>query len=76
MSKLAQTRANGREIGEMYGRTAAEVAIAWTLLNPAVTAAIVGMRRPEQVEGVIHAGEVVLSEDDIQRIETFIRENP
>ena len=65
-----------REIGEMYGRTAAEVAIAWTLLNPAVTAAIVGMRRPEQVEGVIHAGEVVLSEDDIQRIETFIRENP
>jgi len=65
-----------KEIGDGYGRTAGEVAIAWTLLNPAVTAAIVGMRRPEQVEGVVHAGEISLSEDDIHRIETFSRENP
>src|SRR5262249_21937914 len=42
-----------REIGERYERTPGEVAIAWTLRNPAVTAAIVGVRTPEQVSGVI-----------------------
>jgi aryl-alcohol dehydrogenase-like predicted oxidoreductase len=35
-----------KEIGNRYGRTAGEVAIAWTLRNPAVTAAIVGMGGP------------------------------
>jgi aryl-alcohol dehydrogenase-like predicted oxidoreductase len=63
-------------IGGSYGRTAGEVAIAWTLRNPAVTAAIVGMRRSDQVEGVVHAGEITLTEDDVQKIETFVRENP
>ncbi len=40
------------EIGEKRGVEAGVVAIAWTLRNPAVTAAIVGMRRPSQVEGI------------------------
>jgi aryl-alcohol dehydrogenase-like predicted oxidoreductase len=65
-----------KEIGRQYGRTAGEIAVAWTLKNPAVTAAIVGMRRPEQVDGVIHAADVKLKDDDIERIEAFIRENP
>ena len=61
-----------KEIGDAYGRTAGEVAIAWTLLNPAVTAAIVGMRRPEQVQGVVHAGEITLSENDLERIDAAL----
>jgi len=65
-----------RSIGQRQGRTPAEVAVAWTLLNPAVTAAIVGMRRPDQVDGVIHAPEVELAAEDVDRIEAFIRENP
>src|SRR3712207_690936 len=44
-----------RAIGEVHGRSPAEVAIAWTLRLPAVTAAIVGGRRPDQVDGVIGA---------------------
>ena len=40
------------EIGEKRGVEAGVVAIAWTLRNPAVTAAIVGMRRPSQVDGI------------------------
>ena len=44
-----------QEIGVRHGRSAGEVAIAWTLHNPAVTAAIVGMRSAAQVEGVIGA---------------------
>jgi aryl-alcohol dehydrogenase-like predicted oxidoreductase len=57
-----------REIGARHGRTAGEVAIAWTLRNPAVTAAIVGMRSPKQVQGVIGALEFRLSEEEVQEI--------
>jgi aryl-alcohol dehydrogenase-like predicted oxidoreductase len=43
--------------GKKYGRSAGEVAIAWTLKNPAVTGAIVGGRSAGQVEGICRAGE-------------------
>jgi aryl-alcohol dehydrogenase-like predicted oxidoreductase len=43
------------EIGRRHGRTAGEVAIAWTLANPAVTAAIVGLRNAAQLDGVAGA---------------------
>jgi aryl-alcohol dehydrogenase-like predicted oxidoreductase len=64
------------EIGNAHGCTPGEVAIAWTLLNSTVTAAIVGMRRPEQVGGVIHAADIALTEDEIQSIEGFCTEHP
>ena len=60
------------EIGEQHGKSPAEVAIAWTLRHPAVTAAIVGGRRPDQVDGIIGAAESRLSEDEIEEIETAI----
>jgi aryl-alcohol dehydrogenase-like predicted oxidoreductase len=60
------------EIGERHGKFPAEVAIAWTLRHPAVTAAIVGGRRPDQVDGTIGAAEFRLSEDEIEEIETAI----
>jgi hypothetical protein len=34
------------------------------------------LRRPDQVDGIIHAGEIVLSEGDVQRIQEFVEENP
>ena len=61
-----------RKIGAKYGRTPGEVAIAWTLLNPAVTAAIVGVRSAKQVEGVIGAGDLALSPADINQIEDHL----
>ncbi len=64
------------EIGEGHGRSPGEVAIAWTLRHPAVTAAIVGGRRPNQVDGIIGAAEFRLSEEELERIETFLEENP
>ena len=64
------------EIGAEHGRSPAEVAIAWTLRHPAVTAAIVGGRRPDQVDGIIGAAELRLSEDELDGIETFLTENP
>jgi aryl-alcohol dehydrogenase-like predicted oxidoreductase len=60
-----------REIGKRDGRSAGEVAIAWTLQNPAVTAAIVGARTPRQVDGWIGAGAYVLRAEDAARIEAL-----
>jgi aryl-alcohol dehydrogenase-like predicted oxidoreductase len=57
-----------REIGAKHGRTPGEVAIAWTLRHPAVTAAIVGVRTPAQVDGVIGAMEFRLSDAEVGRI--------
>jgi aryl-alcohol dehydrogenase-like predicted oxidoreductase len=61
-----------KAIGKRHGRTAGEVAIAWTLRHPAVTGAIVGMRSPAQVDGVIGALEFRLSQAEIGEIESFL----
>jgi len=61
-----------REIGQRHDKSPAEVAIAWTLRHPAVSAAIVGGRRPDQVDGIVGAADFRLSEDEIDEIETSI----
>jgi aryl-alcohol dehydrogenase-like predicted oxidoreductase len=60
-----------RKIGNHHGRTPGEVAIAWTLNNPAVTAAIVGMRNAAQVDGVIGAATFRLSPPEIAELESL-----
>jgi aryl-alcohol dehydrogenase-like predicted oxidoreductase len=60
-----------RKIGQRHGRTPGEVAIAWALKNPAVTAAIVGVRRPDQVAGIAGALEFRLSAAEIGELEHF-----
>ena len=57
------------DIGARHGCSAGEVAIAWTLRRPEVTGAIVGIRTPEQVAGVIGAGTFRLSREEIDEIE-------
>lgn len=65
-----------RSIGERHGRSPGEVAIAWTLRNPAVSGAIVGARRPDQVDGIVGAAELELSDDDLSEIDRFLAQNP
>jgi aryl-alcohol dehydrogenase-like predicted oxidoreductase len=65
-----------RAIGAAHGRSPGEVAIAWTLANPAITAAIVGLRNPEQVDGVIGAATFRLSDDELQRIREWLVVHP
>jgi aryl-alcohol dehydrogenase-like predicted oxidoreductase len=65
-----------KAIAARHGRTAGEVAIAWTLRHPAVTAAIVGLRRPEQVGGVAAATDVRLSDGEMTEIYQFLRNHP
>jgi aryl-alcohol dehydrogenase-like predicted oxidoreductase len=59
------------EIGKRHGRSPGEVAIAWTLRNPAVTGAIVGARNARQADGVMRAGELRLSDKEIDELEEF-----
>jgi aryl-alcohol dehydrogenase-like predicted oxidoreductase len=58
-----------RAIGNRYGRTPGEVAIAWTLRRPVVTGAIAGARNAQQAEGVMRAGELKLTAQDLAEIE-------
>ena len=61
-----------RPIAQKHGLTVAQLAIAWTLRRPEITSAIVGARRPSQIEETILAGEWVLSEEDISAIDRLI----
>jgi len=70
-SNLALT-ARLRQVGGRYGRSAAETAVAWTLNNPAVTGTIVGLRRPQHVDGIIGAVEYRLSAADLAEIEGIV----
>ncbi|MBA3319528.1 MAG: aldo/keto reductase [Gemmatimonadales bacterium] len=57
-----------KPVAQRRGVTVAEIAIAWTLAWPGVTAAIVGARTPEQVDGWIDAGSIELTGDDLEEI--------
>ena len=65
-----------KTIGKRHGVIAGVVAIAWTLHNPAVTAAIVGGRSAKQVEGVLPAATFRLSEAEFAEIGKFLTERP
>src|SRR5260370_32360914 len=54
-----------RNVAARYGTTPGTVAIAWTLRLPAVTGAIVGARNAKQAQGVMRAGEIKLTPQDI-----------
>jgi len=62
---------NLREIAKRHNRSVGEVAIAWTLRQPAVTGAIVGARNAQQAEEVMRAGDLRLTDEDLHEIEAF-----
>jgi aryl-alcohol dehydrogenase-like predicted oxidoreductase len=63
-----------QQIAKHHGGSPGEVAIAWTLKNPAVTGAIVGARNAKQAEGVMRAGDLNLSGDEVLEIAEFFAE--
>src|SRR5438093_2928923 len=58
-----------RAIGKRHNCFAGAVAVSWTLRHPAVTAAIVGARKPEQVDDVVAAAAIRLTQSDLDEIE-------
>jgi aryl-alcohol dehydrogenase-like predicted oxidoreductase len=63
-------------IGQNHGVSAGVVAIAWTLAQRAVTAAIVGGRSGKQVEGVFPAAEFRLTEEELAVINSYLAAHP
>jgi aryl-alcohol dehydrogenase-like predicted oxidoreductase len=58
-----------QEVGRRHDTSPGAVAVAWTLRNPAVDGAIVGFRRPDQVDPIMAAANLELSNEDISEIE-------
>jgi aryl-alcohol dehydrogenase-like predicted oxidoreductase len=63
-----------RPMAQRRGRTIAQLAVAWVLRRPEVTAAIVGARRPAQIEETAAAADWRLTEKDIDEIEALLAE--
>lgn len=61
------------EIADGIGCTLSQLAIAWTLVHPAVDVAIVGSRSPDHIEESVGALDVQLSDADLQQIETVMQ---
>jgi aryl-alcohol dehydrogenase-like predicted oxidoreductase len=57
-----------RTVAERHDTTPGAIAVAWTLTNPAVDGAIVGFRRPDQIEPLLAASTIELSDDDLATI--------
>jgi aryl-alcohol dehydrogenase-like predicted oxidoreductase len=56
-------------VADRYDTTPGAVAVAWTLHNPAVDGAIVGFRRPDQVDPILAAASLELTDEDLNEIE-------
>jgi aryl-alcohol dehydrogenase-like predicted oxidoreductase len=54
------------------GRTVSQLAIAWTLANPAVEVAIVGARRAAHIEDSVGAAGFELSEEDLAEVDLIM----
>ena len=58
-----------RTVATRHDATPGAVAVAWTLLDPAVDGAITGFRRPDQVDPIVAAANLQLDEKDVATIE-------
>ena len=56
-------------VAERYDTTPGAIAVAWALCNPAVDGAIVGFRRPDQIDPILTGGNLELTNGDIAEIE-------
>jgi aryl-alcohol dehydrogenase-like predicted oxidoreductase len=62
------------ELAGELGMTVAQLAVAWTLANPGVHVAIVGARRPQQIEGATPAAALRLDDETLARIEAILEQ--
>jgi aryl-alcohol dehydrogenase-like predicted oxidoreductase len=69
---LTQLRGTLRAVGERHGCSAAQVALAWVLRQPAVAGAIVGIRSVPEAEQLPGAAELRLAEGELKEIESAI----
>jgi len=58
-----------QRVAERHGVEPGAVAVAWTLRHPAVDGAITGFRRPDQVDPIVVAAALELSDEDVAELE-------
>jgi len=56
------------EVGKQYNVSAAQIALAWVRLQPGITSTIIGAKNVDQLKDNVSSTNVVLSEDDLARI--------
>jgi aryl-alcohol dehydrogenase-like predicted oxidoreductase len=61
-----------RAVADRLGVSPGAVAIAWTLRNPAVDGAIVGLRRPDQVDELLAASALALGVEDTTELDATV----
>jgi aryl-alcohol dehydrogenase-like predicted oxidoreductase len=61
-----------RPVAERHGVTQAAIAVAWTLVWPGITGAIVGARRPDQVDSWLPAADLDLTDEDLDELAAAI----
>lgn len=62
-----------KKVAADFGKTVAQLAIAWVLRRPEVTAAIVGARKPKQIEQTAPAGDWVLDQGILKQVEEILQ---
>ena len=55
-------------VADRYETSPGAIAVAWALANPAVDGAIVGFRRPDQVDPILSAASLALTDEDLAEI--------
>ncbi|HWK43495.1 MAG TPA: aldo/keto reductase [Stellaceae bacterium] len=65
-----------KEIAGRHGASAAQVALAWLLAQPAVTSVIIGVKRVDQLADNLAAIDLELTEDDLASLDTVSRTAP
>jgi len=63
---------NLQTLAEQNGYSLAQMALAWVLHKPIVSAAIIGATRPQQVEENAKASEITLSDDVLHHIDEIL----
>jgi aryl-alcohol dehydrogenase-like predicted oxidoreductase len=61
-----------RFAAEELGCSVAQLAVAWTLANPAVNVAIVGARHPDHIEDSVAAAALSLSNAHLEQIDRIM----
>jgi aryl-alcohol dehydrogenase-like predicted oxidoreductase len=71
LSRNLQCVEKARTIAARYGKTVGQLAVAWVVRHPAVTSAIVGARRVDQVEENVQAADWAIDANDVTLLESI-----
>jgi aryl-alcohol dehydrogenase-like predicted oxidoreductase len=63
-----------KSIARRRGRTAGQLAVAWVLRRREVTSAIVGARRPDQIEDIAAAADWILTPAELEEVDRLLGE--